>query len=308
MAAVPQSPSPMNDTSNLAIVFADLGESTRLYDTLGNVRAREITGAYIRRIAEIFQEHGGTVVKLIGDEVLARFPRAESALNATQTILRNNQTGEMTEGVRLGVHVGLHWGPVLVEPDDVFGDTVNVAARLRSLAKAGQILTSAQTVEQLPVARRAETRLVDRRSVAGRRDRLEIFEAIWQTAHLTAIDLRTVDTGPNRMVASLVLHIGPEEIRLDGQRDAIGFGRDPENELVFDDPRVSRFHARVERRHGKFVLSDRSTNGTSVVPEGQRPVFLRREELILPEAGTILIAPGTAGKPHEIRFRVATGG
>ena len=90
------------------------------------------------------ERHGGTVVKFLGDGVLAQFRSAEGAARAAlQLQLRFQQ---LTEGWTGGPHqlrIGVHLGDVVVRPDgDIMGDGVNRASRLEGLAEPGQILVS----------------------------------------------------------------------------------------------------------------------------------------------------------------------
>src|SRR5262245_64795562 len=80
---------------------------------------------------------------------------------------------EVGSGVRLGIRVGFHAGPVIEERGDIFGDAVNTAARMAGLAKAGQIITSGPTVGALSTSHREGTRDLDALRVKGKYDRSE---------------------------------------------------------------------------------------------------------------------------------------
>ena len=275
----------------IAVLFADLGGSTRLYDLLGDERARRIVATCINRIIEVVEAHGGTVIKTIGDEVMTTFPTADQAADASEAILRSMQETRAPHEERLGAHVGFHCGRVLHEGGDVFGDTVNLAARVVGLAKNFEILATGQAIDALSSERRERTRRLDRREVKGRQGRLEIFELLWQTTNLTMMTpvLDAEIAGPGR----LVLRGGEERFALSEQRPAITIGRDPENDVVVPEPQVSWRHAGVRLQHGKFVLYDESTNGTFVRTREGKTIRLKREELILPDSGSI----GLGGVP-----------
>src|SRR5207253_10999917 len=89
----------------------------------------------------------------------------------------------------MSVHIGFHHGPVLSdESGDVFGDTVNLAARLSKLATRGQIITSRNAVEHLPAGLRQMTRHLYPIRVRGKEPTVELFEALWQhNAELTVM-------------------------------------------------------------------------------------------------------------------------
>jgi adenylate cyclase len=287
--------------ASLAIVFADISGSTRLYEMLGDERARQRVAECIAVLSEEIRRHGGTVVKTIGDEVMSTFPSAEAAVRAT-CAMQEALTMTTTQGqMPVAIRVGLHFGSVLVEDGDVFGDAVNVAARMASLAKANQIITTSKTVAALAPELRASTRCIDRAPVKGKQEELEIYEVIWREDDLTRMD--TV-LPPAASHVYLRLRFRDTEIELNQERPAVTLGRGQQNDLIIPDEFISRLHARIEYRRGKFVLLDQSTNGTFVrMPDG-KVVTLHREEV--PLQGTGMISLGRAfneQSPHIIHFR-----
>jgi adenylate cyclase len=281
-----------------AILFADVGGSTQLYDTLGDVRAHEITRRCLEQVIGVVRNHGGSVIKTIGDEVMSTFPSADQAAEASCAIQLSMAEAGEAGAERIGLHVGFHYGPVLPEGEDIFGDTVNVAARMVSLAKSGQIITTLETVQAMNPELRARTRQIDHRPVKGKREELDICEVIWETADLTQL----TEVPEEARIGRLALSFGSLNLVLSPASPSCSIGRDSDNDIVLDDARASRHHARIELRQGKFVLYDTSTNGTLVRSEQGQPVFLRREELILPEAGTLNVGPAPA-LAELIRFR-----
>lgn len=264
-----------------AVLFADLGESTRLYEQLGDQRAHELATACLRQLEAIVGEHTGTLVKHIGDEVMCTFPSPDLAVEAACAMQRS--VAEPQGPQHLTLHVGLHWGPVLPDHGDVFGDAVNLAARMVGLARAGQILTTGATVDALLPETREQTRWIDHRAVKGKREPIEVFEVVWQEVGLTSV----VTAAPTTLGPELVLRSESAEVRGDHRKSSITLGRAPANDIVLEGNEVSRFHARIEQRGEKWVLCDRSTNGTVVEPEREARVRVHREELLLPRAGRL---------------------
>ena len=277
-----------NHPECVAVLFADLGGSTRLYDLLGDEPARRIVAACIDRIIEIVERHAGRLIKTIGDEVMSTFDSANRAADAAREIVIAMRAMEPVHDQRLGAHVGLHYGRVLHEEGDVFGDTVNLAARLVPLAKTGEILTTRAVVDALSAERQGLVRRIDRRELRGKQGELEIFELLWQTANITTITPipRHDPAGGER----LVLQLGADRFEIHEGHPSLTIGRDDDNDLVLPDPRVSRRHARVKRRHGKFVLCDESTNGTLVRTAEGKSILLHREEMILHGSGRLGVA------------------
>src|SRR5919198_35695 len=127
------------------VLFADVSESTKLYETAGDATALEAISGCIAAARHATEASGGRVVKTIGDEVMGLFPGP----NAAAEIQAKIETLPEVAGTKLGVRIGFHHGPVLQRDDDVFGDTVNLAARLVAQAKKGEIITTAETAQQL---------------------------------------------------------------------------------------------------------------------------------------------------------------
>src|SRR5471032_2054982 len=104
-------------TENLAVLFADITDSTKLYSTLGDNAARVVVNACLSLITNVVERRKGRVVKTIGDEVMCVFRRADDAVTAAsemQTEVEAKRPGKY----HVQIHVGLHYGPVLVEDDD----------------------------------------------------------------------------------------------------------------------------------------------------------------------------------------------
>jgi class 3 adenylate cyclase len=172
--------------SALAVLFADVSGSTRLYETLGDSAAHRIVAQLLAQLREVIASEGGRVVKTIGDEVMATFDEAGAAVTAARAMQREIARAVRSPDAPAGIRIGVHSGPVLEEAGDVFGDTVNVAARMVSLAKVGQILTSGETLDRTPARSRGETRHVDRTRLHGRGEELEVFEVLWGRDSVTS--------------------------------------------------------------------------------------------------------------------------
>ena len=125
---------PLPREEQLAVLFADVSGSTQMYETLGDVRARAIVARCVADMTAATRRHGGALIKTIGDEVMTTFPNAADAAEAACE-MQETITGQMVEGRPLAIRIGFHFGPVLSEETDVFGDAVNLAARLANEAK-----------------------------------------------------------------------------------------------------------------------------------------------------------------------------
>lgn len=299
----------MNHTSTQqfhAILFADVAGSTRLYETLGDRAAKQAINSLLERMTAVAQRYSGVLVKTIGDEILCRFPTAERSISAA-IAMQEALAAEAPVPVRLQMRMGLQWGPVILESGDVFGDAVNVAARMSAIARAGQIITTRETVASLPDALVLKTRLFDTTHVKGKQDSLVIYEVLWEEeANATVFMANTAPGISSQEAAPPRLTLRYQELeRVLELGASLGIGRAETCEFVVGSPLASRVHARIESRRGKFVFIDQSTNGSYVRTEDGNVVYLRREELPLWGTGEISLGEvfGEDGT-HVLHFSI----
>src|SRR5256884_4276139 len=133
-----------------AILFADVSGSTALYELPGDKPAAKAIEACLDELRGVVANREGQVVKTIGDEIMVVFGNGEAACDAAREMQQRVIALPPTAGVKLAIRIGFHFGLVLEDRGDFWGDGVNTAARLAALAKAGQILTSGPTANALP--------------------------------------------------------------------------------------------------------------------------------------------------------------
>jgi class 3 adenylate cyclase len=280
----------------MAVLFADVSGSTKLYEVLGDALALATIGRCVALMSTVCVGHGGRVVKTIGDEVMAVFPAADKAAQAAAEMQARISEHPPVGGSRLGIRVGFHVGQAIEAEGDVFGDSVNVAARMAALAKREQIILSSHAADALAPSLRARLRAVDTLSVKGKTQDIGIYELIWQDSDE---DLTAVATRREALPARIVLRHGTQEIVLDETATTITLGRDAQNDIVIADRKASRLHGRVERRRDKFVIVDQSSNGTFVTVDGEPEIMLRREELMLRGRGHVTFGHAYLDDPTE---------
>lgn len=294
---------------NVAIMFADITGSTKLYDTLGNKAARAKVIATIQTMAKIIKQHNGTVIKTIGDEIMATFPTAEDAGKAAWDIQEHfEQEAEgNTDGSPVMLRIGMHFGPAILENDgDVNGDAVNIAARMAAQAKSKQIITTQSTLDKLPVAMRASSRFVDHAPIKGKQEEIDIFEIIWQEEDVTSMATGVITKKPVPDATLLVSYNG-HALELSKKRPILMMGRSETCDLMINEKLASRQHVRIELRRDKFFIVDQSTNGTHVIIGDNPEEFLRREEATLISDGRISLGRGFSENPNEvIEFKLIT--
>lgn len=287
----------------LAILFADICGSTKLYDSLGDAKARDTVARGIAVMTDATTRNRGRLIKTIGDEVMSTFKTAEDATQAAAE-MQDDMKAVLVDGLPIFIRVGYHFGPALIEGADVFGDAVNVAARMAGQAKAAQILTTAGTIKHLSPDWQASTRRIDHTVLRGKRDDVEIVEILWEREDVTrmATYVRNI-TGPTVRRQRLVLQFQGKQFEISEQQPALTMGRGDQADIIVRHGLVSRLHARIEFRKGNFILTDQSINGTYVRDENAAENFIRRDSIALQGDG--LIGFGQAplpGMPEAIRY------
>jgi len=282
--------------SQCTVLFADVCGSTRLYEMLGDAEALRTINQCLELVRSAVDEHRGRVVKTIGDEVMAAFSKIDDAADAAIDMQTNVAQQEFTPHFRLAIRVGFNFGPAIEVNGDVFGDSVNIAARMVALAKAEQVVLTAPTAAALALRLRSRVRQIDSLTVKGKLNDIDICELTWRDPE---VELTMRNTRPRMLPARIRLRLGTLELGLDKTRPSCTLGRDPQNDLVIADLMASRMHARIERRRDKFVLIDESSNGTFVTIDGEPEVLLRREEMILRGAGRIRFGHASRGDVVE---------
>jgi class 3 adenylate cyclase len=289
-------------TLNLAILFADVSGSTRLFETLGDATARVKVAQCLEALTEVTKNHAGTVIKTIGDEIMCTFPTADDAAAAAcemHEAIQEDVTEGSNTGAPLAIRVGFHFGPALMEGGDVFGDAVNVAARMASQAKGGQIITTHSTVEMLAPIMRASARFVDRAPIKGKKEEIEIYEIIWQEEDVTRMATGLLQE-EHRPEVKLRVRYNDQEVILNKERSSLVMGRSQGCDLPINEKLASRQHVRIELRRDKFFIIDQSTNGTHVFIDNETPAFLRREEMPLTGNGRISLGRAFDEGPTEV--------
>jgi adenylate cyclase len=279
--------------------------STRIYEALGDQRAREVIAVCLDLMQGATEAHKGTVIKTIGDEVMATFPTADDAMNAAAQIQRSISTHPalQIDGQSVSVRIGCHFGPVVLERHDVFGSTVNTANRMTSQAKSGQIVTTAQTVALLSPEWRASVRQIDLATLSLQGAEVMLYEALWQNDDITSMLPSIHLGGLDRKAVRLRLLLSDRVMVLDESRPQVAIGRADENDLIIRGNLISRIHARIELSRSKFLLVDQSTNGTFVVTSSGEEAFVRRDSLQLRGSGMIGLGKvPEPDSPQTIRF------
>ena len=276
-----------------SVLFADVSGSAKLHEKLGSTEALRAIERCMKRMERAVDAFDGRIVIQSGDELKAVFGTADEASMAAIEMQQRVADLPPISGVKLAIRVGFSYG--MVEDDEAStGELVNTAAHLAGLAKPGQILISTQAQNALSPALQLSTRDLGTAPAKGTFPGMHLFELAALDTSLLPIssDVSTDATKADLSQGTrLRLHYGEELVVLDKRNSIVSMGRDTDCDVVIHDRRASRHHVHLEWCEGnRFVLSDKSTNGTFVTLSGQPEIVLRKEECVIHGKGIICFA------------------
>jgi len=284
-----------------SVLFADVSGSTKLYETAGDAVAHAAIEKCVNLMREKTLSSKGRVIKTIGDEVMSAFITADDAASAAIEMQAAISEMPPVGNTQIGIRIGFNHGPVVERDGDVFGDAVNLAARLAGVATKGQIITARDTVMLMAPMLKASTRAITTIQVKGKAQEIQVYELIWQQSEdMTTLASQKSIYKPKN--AKLRLLVQGNEVILSTERPAVALGRDATADLVVKERMASRAHGKIERRLDKFILTDHSANGTFVTIEGDKEIVLRREEITLRGHGWIAFGQSRATAQDIVEF------
>jgi class 3 adenylate cyclase len=287
--------------SEAAVLFADVSGSTKLYETAGDSVAHAAIEKCVNLMREKTVQATGRVIKTIGDEVMSAFPTADAAADAAIEMQSGIAELPAVGTTKIGIRIGFNFGPIVERDGDIFGDAVNLAARLSHVATKDQIITAKDTVMRMSPMLKSSTRAITTIQVKGKAEEIQVYELIWQqSADMTTLASTKSIFKPKK--TQLRLKVQGTEVILSQEKPAVALGRDATADVVIRERMASRAHGKIERRLDKFILTDHSANGTYVTVEGDREIVLRREEFTLRGHGWIAFGQPRATSTDVIEF------
>jgi adenylate cyclase len=271
-----------------AIMFVDVCGTSDLIDTLGNARAQAATASLQALASSTAERHSGKIIKTTNTQVMCVFATPDEA--ATAAVATQQAASGAIQTQPAAVRIGFHYGPVIHHEADVFGDAVNMAARVLSHAKPGQILLTSDTAQELQQSA-GELRLIGATHVKGKAQPVNLLELMWEHENVTKANSRLNAKSAD---VHLIARFGQTTLELCSTRPVLQMGRAESNDFVVPGPLVSRLHARIEQRRSRFYLVDQSSNGTFLRLQGQPEIMLRRDEAVLTSSGLISLGMPTS--------------
>ena len=285
----------------LAILFADICGSTALYDKLGDDLARSMIARCIKTMTDILPAHQGLLIKTIGDEILCAFPTAEASLKAACAMQLAVANDQPLSGASMHIRIGFNYGEVIRESNDVYGNTVNVAARVADITRADQIMATQEAYDALPPDLRRRMRHIMRAEFKGKQELHAIYQVIEKEddPQSTRIGMPAFRKPPDH-TEEMILRYRDHSIKVNRELRTVVLGREETCDILVQNDLASRQHIRIELRFGKFIIADQSTNGTYIRSSNGNVVHITREETVLFGNGSISLGQAFAEHPVEL--------
>jgi len=210
-------------TKDVMIMFSDVVSSVAYFEHKGDVSGRAMLHRYTHLMVPLIEQHSGHMIKTSGDAILAYFTEAANGCRcsiAMQKVLRK-QTLAQPEEDRIAIRIALHFGRAVIEKDDVYGDIVNVAARVEQRASANEILLSDSVFQQVKDNSEFALAFVCKERLKGKSEKIDIYRLQWQENEL--IMEKTADKGKSDLSPA------------DGS-----FAHSPESAIGRDEAEISR--------------------------------------------------------------------
>jgi class 3 adenylate cyclase len=295
-----------NAKLHLSVLFADIAGSSKIYESLGDDHARRLVVDLLNDLSDVAHKHQGGFLRTYGDELMCAFQTADSAVEAAagmHRVANARPAVKSRDFESIGLYIRIDTGTVIPVGNTLFGDAVNFAGKMKSLAKPFQTLLSENTLNHLCREHRHLTRFVGKLTIKGKAGTHDIFEFIHELEEATLV----IEQPGNALDGPVMLEVqcGASRMVVDQANPILTIGRLPVNDLVLKFPGISRMHASIEQRKGKFVLVDVSSNGTYIHIKGQQVIHIKHDEIQLEGQG--IICPGrmaTPLSPGAIHFAV----
>ena len=284
--------------AEFTVVFADLTGSTGVFEAMGNVKATRAITQLTQWIGSVCEAHDGHVVKYLGDGVLIVFQESVQAIEAASELQQVHyaRIAKWPAFLKLRLQVGMARGDVIEQNSDCYGDAVNLAFRLSDLSGSEQILASDSVIRHLPATYQLRARCLGPMVIRGRNETCVVHRVEWQDEVLS-----DVFTMPANLTSSTQNQGSPRAVsielswldlttRFSVAEFPVFLGRDANSQFIVQDPRVSRKHAIIDLRAGRFYLKDMSSYGTWVrFTDSKSIVLLRRQDCVLLSDGAIAL-------------------
>jgi len=165
------------------IMFTDIKGSTAYFSKKGDKAGRTMVQKHNDMLFPIIETHGGKVIKTIGDAIMAAFDDSGNAVKSAVAMQKrlaayNQQEPDPEEEIH--IRIGINAGVGIIDPNDVFGNLVNVAARVEALADGDQIYITAAVYNSIEAELQQQCHFWGEKELRGTGKSYPLYEIVWQ--------------------------------------------------------------------------------------------------------------------------------
>ncbi|MFK7753405.1 MAG: adenylate/guanylate cyclase domain-containing protein [Sedimentitalea sp.] len=264
------------------VLISDITGSTQLYEKESNETALQFIGPMLDRMREIIADAGGHCVKSKGDDTLSFFEHPDAAFQAAWAMINENWASDMS------VHAGVYFGEILKKENEIYGNAVNTAARLASLAKPGEFLLGDSCFEDLAPEYQGKLLPIGELQLRGKDAPTRVYSGtVISMSAQTVVFAKSGGARPIRTETADLTYGGKTWQLSEG--DSISIGRSPDCDIVLDHAWVSRKHGALTIRQWQLEYADHSSAG-SVIRTGEGKQFsVHRRSTLLYGTGKIVL-------------------
>lgn len=283
--------------ANLSVLIAEISNEHHLNCMRDKTQTQFLIRGFWRDLSNIIWSTNGESIQIFNNRLLCTFFSADDAVKAATTMHQFSYTCPSNavfgdQGIDLQIRIGT--GIVVREGNQLRGEAVTFARQLKARGGVYQTLISEATRNYLSKGYADQTRYVGKLPINGNNNQVPVFEYIASGEDET---LSTEFPSETAQSPSLDLILGATVLTVSEHTPICTIGRQAGNAIIMKYPRVSRKHAIIEKRQGKFILKDSSFNGTFVKIGNLDTVCLKNDEIQL--IGTGIIFPGRKATPSS---------
>ena len=249
----------------ITVMFTDIKGSTAYFEKYGDVAGLMMVHQCNDMLRLIVEKHGGRVIKTIGDAIMATFEDCAESVQASIEMQKGliDFNAPKPEQDHVFIRIGLNYGAGIVRTNDVFGDVVNVASRVESVAVPEQIVISESLREQVEKVNRFKVQHIGRFSLKGKEGDHDLYEVVWTDKK------KVVKPAAHAVVAKaskVVPRYKLQHIKKDGtvgqehelKNNKLTLGRNQGDLQYAADPNLAPLHGRFFVEEGQLFVEDLS--------------------------------------------------
>ena len=292
-------------TANLSVLAVEIHDGPIISQEIVQGQAQLWVKEFLRDLSSIVWSANGESIQAFSDKLMCTFYSADDAVIAAASMHQFAYARPSVSSVvdfSMGLQIRIGTGVVVREGNRLYGDAVTFAVKKQPIGHPFQTLISEATRNYLSKEHAHQTRFVGRLPLNGDNHRENVFEYLAEGENST---LTAEHSAEPVVLREVDLILGTTLVTVNDQRPVCTIGRQAENDIILKYPRVSRRHAKIEKRGAKFILKDTSSNGTFLKIGNLETLRLGNDEIQL--IGKGIIFPGreaTSSSPGAIHYQL----